>query len=77
MTNPHTAEHPEQYQTPNARKAVEVRPEDLPVHCPVEGSALWNSHPMVYIPVAENGGEARCPYCGALFKLIGEPSPAC
>ncbi len=77
MTNPNTALHPDQYATPNAKAAIEVRPEDLPVHCPTEGSALWNSHPQVYIPVVENGGEARCPYCSALFKLIGDLPPSC
>ncbi len=77
MTNPNTAAHPDQYAQPNSKAAIEVRPEDLPIHCPTEGSALWNSHPMVYIPVAENGGEARCPYCGTLYKLTGELPPAC
>ena len=69
MVNPNTAENPTGHTTPNAKSAVEVRADDLPVHCPTAGSSLWNSHPRVYIPVAENGGEARCPYCGALFKL--------
>ena len=30
--------------------------------------AVWNSHPKVYLPVEETG-EARCPYCGAEFRL--------
>lgn len=71
MVNPDTAAHQNEYTTPNAKTAVEVKATDLPVHCPAEGSSLWNSHPRVYIPVAENGGEARCPYCGANFKLLG------
>jgi uncharacterized Zn-finger protein len=29
---------------------------------------LWNSHPRVYLPI-EADGEARCPYCGALYVL--------
>ncbi|WP_253451301.1 zinc-finger domain-containing protein [Natronospira proteinivora] len=46
----------------------EVSREDFPVHCPQPSMSLWNSHPRVYIPVAEQG-EARCPYCGALYVL--------
>ncbi|MDQ2069621.1 zinc-finger domain-containing protein [Natronospira bacteriovora] len=46
----------------------EVSRADLPVHCPMPNMSLWNSHPRVYIPVAEQG-EARCPYCGALYVL--------
>ena len=71
MVNPNTAENQQNFSTPNAKNAVEVKASDLPVHCPVEGSSLWNSHPQVYIPVEENGGEARCPYCGTMFKLLG------
>ncbi|WP_374729207.1 MULTISPECIES: zinc-finger domain-containing protein [Natronospira] len=54
--------------TPNDRKHYEVTRDDLPVHCPMPGMSLWNSHPRVYIPVAEKG-EARCGYCGALYVL--------
>ncbi len=71
MVNPDTAANQQDFNTPNAKKAVEIKADELPVHCPVEGSSLWNSHPKVYIPVEENGGEAKCPYCGAIFKLLG------
>ncbi len=54
--------------TPNDRMLYEVSRADLPVHCPMPNMSLWNSHPRVYIPVAEQG-EARCPYCGALYVL--------
>ena len=70
MVNPNTAADQKSFATPNAKSAVEVKTGDLPIHCPVEGSSLWNSHPRVYIPVAENGGEARCPYCGTIYKVI-------
>jgi len=33
--------------------------------------ALWNSHPKVYLPIAEQGGKAKCPYCGADYVLEG------
>lgn len=70
MVNPNTAANQGAFATPNAKTAIEVKPDDLPIHCPVEGTSLWNSHPLVYIPVEENGGEAKCPYCGTMFKLL-------
>lgn len=70
MVNPNTAADQKSFTTPNAKSAVEVKTGDLPIHCPVEGSSLWNSHPRVYIPVAENGGESKCPYCGTIYKVI-------
>jgi len=71
MVNPDTAASQGNYSTPNSKTAVEVKTSDLPIHCPMEGSSLWDSHPRVYIPVQENGGEAKCPYCGTVFKLPG------
>ncbi|WP_310565678.1 zinc-finger domain-containing protein [Hydrogenophaga sp.] len=29
---------------------------------------LWSSHPKVYLDVARTG-EARCPYCGTVYRL--------
>ena len=52
----------------NAQNRYEVTRADLPVHCPLPGMSLWNSHPRVFLPVEENG-EARCPYCGAMYVL--------
>ncbi len=52
----------------NAQNRYEVTRNDLPLHCPMPGMSLWNSHPRVYLPLAE-AGEARCPYCGALYVL--------
>jgi uncharacterized Zn-finger protein len=56
-------------QTPNARNFYEVTREDLPLHCPLPGSTLWNSHPRVYLAV-EATGEAKCNYCGAVYRLV-------
>jgi len=56
-------------QTPNARNFYEVTAEDLPLHCPLPGTTLWNSHPRVYLPI-ESKGEAKCNYCGAVYKLV-------
>lgn len=52
----------------NAQNKYSVRPKDLPLSCPMPGMYLWNSHPKVYIPVAETG-EAKCPYCGAEYHM--------
>jgi uncharacterized Zn-finger protein len=32
-----------------------VTPEDLPLHCPLPGTSLWNYHPRVYLPIEESG----------------------
>lgn len=53
----------------NARRRYEVTRADLPLSCPLPQMALWNSHPRVYLPILEDGGESTCPYCGALFVL--------
>ena len=56
-------------QTPNARNFYEVTRDDLPLHCPLPDSSLWSSHPRVYLPI-EVTGEAKCNYCGAVYKLV-------
>lgn len=55
--------------TPNAQNRYEITRADLPLHCPMPGMSLWNSHPRVYLPV-EPTGRAKCPYCGADFVLV-------
>jgi len=60
----------------NAVSRYEVTTADLPLHCPMDNMSQWNSHPRVFLPI-EDSGEARCPYCGALYILkdkIGEAS---
>ncbi len=54
--------------TSNTENFYEVTEADLPVHCPMEGTTLWNSHPRIYLPL-EEASEARCPYCGAVYRL--------
>jgi uncharacterized Zn-finger protein len=56
------------------QKIVEVGAQDLPLHCPLPSQKLWNTHPRVYLPV-ESLGEARCPYCGTLYRLAGGAAP--
>jgi len=55
----------------NAQNRYEVTRADLPLHCPLEGMTLWNSHPRVYLPI-EKTGKAKCPYCGADYVLTGD-----
>ncbi|MEQ1674357.1 MAG: zinc-finger domain-containing protein [Candidatus Nitrotoga sp.] len=50
---------------------IEVTASDLPLYCPMPNTPQWNSHPRVVVPVAKLG-EARCPYCGTLYKFKGE-----
>jgi uncharacterized Zn-finger protein len=35
---------------------------------PVAGMKLWNAHPRIFLDVAHTG-EARCAYCGTVYKL--------
>jgi uncharacterized Zn-finger protein len=56
------------------RKCVEITAADLPLHCPLSSQKLWNTHPRVYLPVEELK-EARCPYCGTLYKFVGDAAP--
>ncbi|MGZ5072826.1 MAG: zinc-finger domain-containing protein [Usitatibacter sp.] len=56
------------------QKLVEVTAADLPLHCPLPSQKLWNTHPRVYLPI-EATREARCPYCGTLYRLVGDVGP--
>ncbi len=53
---------------PNEKDSYEVTQSDLPVHCPMPGSRLWDSHPQVFIAFDENGN-GKCPYCGADYYI--------
>ncbi len=53
------------------QRTVEVTAADLPLFCPTPDMSLWSGHPRVFIP-ADQTGEARCPYCGTLYKFTGE-----
>lgn len=60
-------------QQSNSRTHVDVTRDELPMHCPMPDSSLWNSHPRVYIPL-EEAGEASCAYCGTVFRLVESTS---
>ena len=70
MPNPNTAAMARENRLiePNAENHYEVSRADLPLHCPMDGMSLWNSHPRVYLAIEETG-QAKCPYCGADFIL--------
>ncbi|MCF6325504.1 MAG: zinc-finger domain-containing protein [Gammaproteobacteria bacterium] len=53
----------------NAQNRYEVTVADLPLHCPMDGMSLWNSHPRVFLQIEEKG-EVVCPYCGAEYVLL-------
>lgn len=67
MSTPSASNSPSQ--PANAQRRYDVTHADLPLSCPLPEMALWNSHPRVYLPIVEDGGESTCPYCGALFVL--------
>lgn len=55
----------------NASRKYEITRADLPLHCPMSGMTLWDSHPRVFLPI-EDTGVAVCPYCSAEYKLKDE-----
>lgn len=57
--------------TAQAPARCEVARKDLPLHCPLPGTSLWNSHPRVFLPI-ETAGRAVCPYCGTEYVLRDE-----
>ncbi|GAB4350078.1 MAG: zinc-finger domain-containing protein [Immundisolibacter sp.] len=59
----------------NAENRYEVTERDLPLSCPMPGMSKWNSHPRVFLPIAETGQE-QCPYCGAVYVLVREAGDA-
>jgi uncharacterized Zn-finger protein len=73
MPNPHTAEHQEQYRTPNDQRVYQINRKDLPLRCPLPEMSLWNSHPRVYLPIEDTQeGRLICPYCSTEFVLTDD-----
>jgi uncharacterized Zn-finger protein len=60
--------------TPRPETVVELLAKDLNgnggVFCPSPqaGMKLWNGHPRIFLDVARTG-EARCAYCGTVYRL--------
>ena len=61
------------------RATVEVRAKDLlgpgVVFCPNPRMPLWSNHPRVFLDVATEG-QAKCPYCGTVYRLAAGEKPA-
>jgi uncharacterized Zn-finger protein len=68
MTRPNPAA--EQRVPANAQNLYQVTRADIPLSCPMPGMSLWNSHPKVYLAIADQDGHAKCPYCGAQYDLV-------
>jgi len=69
MARPRHGTIKENLEQANAERTYKVTRNDLPLHCPLPDSYLWNSHPKVYLPI-EQTGEAKCPYCSASYELV-------
>ena len=54
----------------STEKIYEITHKDIPLCCPMPDMRLWDSHPRVYLPIAETGREI-CPYCGVIYILTG------
>ncbi len=52
---------------PNKENKYSVAKSELPLHCPMDGMSLWNSHPRVYIQMKD--GQGKCQYCGADYTV--------
>ena len=57
-----------------SQAVVELLAKDLNhqggVFCPsrLADMKIWNTHPKVYLDVAQSG-QAKCPYCGTEYRL--------
>lgn len=58
-------------QTAQARPAVEVTSQDLPLACPRPNAPLWAQHPRVFLNILDHG-EVVCPYCSARYVFTGD-----
>lgn len=71
MPDPGTA-HSSGLRTPNDQNRYEVTEADMPIHCPLPGTSLWNSHPRIYVPLDANG-HGKCLYCSAEYVKVDSP----
>jgi uncharacterized Zn-finger protein len=49
---------------------VELEGKELPAFCPNPSMPVWCHHPKVFLDVSTTG-EAKCPYCGTVYHLLG------
>jgi uncharacterized Zn-finger protein len=70
MPNPHSADQQDKFKAPNAQRRLEIQRRDLPLHCPLPGASLWDSHPKVYIPIEKSqDSHMLCSYCSTEYVL--------
>ncbi|MES2536558.1 MAG: zinc-finger domain-containing protein [Pseudomonadota bacterium] len=48
--------------------AVLLGADELPAYCPHAAMPIWSSHPRVFLDMSAHG-EAKCPYCGTVYRL--------
>ena len=53
----------------NIKKEVLITSADLPLHCPMNDSVAWCSHPRVFLAMGSKK-PTRCPYCGTVYRLV-------
>jgi len=54
--------------TTSTAHPVELDTKDLPAFCPNPQMPIWSHHPRVYLDLS-HASEARCPYCGTVYRL--------
>lgn len=59
---------------PAPASIVELDAKDLPAFCPNPQMPIWCHHPRVYLDLS-HASEARCPYCGTVYRLRAGQSP--
>ncbi len=70
VTNVNNKDKEADYKKLNITNEVTISRSDLPLHCPMNVTALWCAHPKVFLPIeSSKNGTARCPYCGTLYRL--------
>tara|TARA_B100001996_G_scaffold175670_1_gene134147 strand:- start:578 stop:760 length:183 start_codon:yes stop_codon:yes gene_type:complete len=47
---------------------IQIKLNQLPLHCPLPEKNLWNQHPKVYLPI-DTFKKVKCPYCGTEYVL--------
>ena len=47
---------------------INIKSNQLPLHCPLPGENLWNQHPKIYLPI-DSVKKIKCPYCGTEYVL--------
>jgi len=53
---------------PSAATEIKVSGENMPLHCPMDKSSAWASHPRVFLPIKQQAGaDYECPYCGTKY----------